>query len=201
MAEALSITVALHSWRKENVHDPSSMTCSLRWFAQLHANKLLSLPQLRKLGLLYPDDSLPDSFQRAFQTMWANNGDCVSRQYASTPALKVINKNILVIFFYVIDRNWTYTVAKKNMILISFLVLDLNSFLSKFFRGITREQENALSMAWCEMAWIRRTAIFGAWRNSTDNWPSMCCLATRRRVRKSSSYDRHHWLTIWRSSK
>ena len=44
--------------------------------------------QLRKLGLLYPEDSLPDSIRQLFQQMWANNGDTISRQYAGTVALK-----------------------------------------------------------------------------------------------------------------
>ncbi|XP_074643385.1 phosphatidylinositide phosphatase SAC2-like isoform X2 [Tubulanus polymorphus] len=44
--------------------------------------------QCRKLGLLPPDESLPMSCRLTFQTMWANNGDAISRQYAGTVALK-----------------------------------------------------------------------------------------------------------------
>ena len=46
------------------------------------------LTQSRKLGLLPPDESLPDSSRHVYQQMWANNGDAISRQYAGTAALK-----------------------------------------------------------------------------------------------------------------
>lgn len=45
--------------------------------------------QLRKLGILPPDENLPSSCKRIFQVLWANNGDAISRQYAGTAALKV----------------------------------------------------------------------------------------------------------------
>ncbi|XP_031570403.1 phosphatidylinositide phosphatase SAC2-like, partial [Actinia tenebrosa] len=44
--------------------------------------------QLRKLGKLLPDQSLPADVRSSFQEMWANNGDAISRQYAGTAALK-----------------------------------------------------------------------------------------------------------------
>ena len=48
----------------------------------------VSTLQSRKLGLLPPDESLPDSSRHVYQQMWANNGDAISRQYAGTAALK-----------------------------------------------------------------------------------------------------------------
>lgn len=45
--------------------------------------------QLRKLGILPPDENLPSSCKKIFQVLWANNGDAISRQYAGTAALKV----------------------------------------------------------------------------------------------------------------
>ncbi|XP_078311930.1 phosphatidylinositide phosphatase SAC2-like isoform X2 [Crassostrea virginica] len=44
--------------------------------------------QLRKLGILPPDENLPLSCRKIFQVLWANNGDAISRQYAGTAALK-----------------------------------------------------------------------------------------------------------------
>jgi len=45
--------------------------------------------QFVKLGLLSPDQPLPDLCRSALNVMWANNGDTLSRQYAGTQALKV----------------------------------------------------------------------------------------------------------------
>ena len=45
--------------------------------------------QLSKLGLLIPDFGLPTNVKSKLQTLWANNGDIISKQYAGTNALKV----------------------------------------------------------------------------------------------------------------
>ena len=46
--------------------------------------------QLKKLGLLDLDDGgLTGHSRSVFQTMWADNGDAISRQYAGTDAMKV----------------------------------------------------------------------------------------------------------------
>ncbi|XP_026729187.1 phosphatidylinositide phosphatase SAC2-like isoform X1 [Trichoplusia ni] len=44
--------------------------------------------QLCRLGLGTPGCGLPISLRQAFLTMWADNGDVISRQYAGTKALK-----------------------------------------------------------------------------------------------------------------
>ncbi|XP_022827360.1 phosphatidylinositide phosphatase SAC2 isoform X2 [Spodoptera litura] len=44
--------------------------------------------QLCRLGLGTPGCGLPPSLRQAFLTMWADNGDVISRQYAGTKALK-----------------------------------------------------------------------------------------------------------------
>ncbi|OWF42909.1 Phosphatidylinositide phosphatase SAC2 [Mizuhopecten yessoensis] len=44
--------------------------------------------QCRKLGILAPEENLPQSCKLKFQQLWANNGDVISRQYAGTAALK-----------------------------------------------------------------------------------------------------------------
>uniref|UniRef100_A0A8C5I7X5 Phosphatidylinositide phosphatase SAC2 n=1 Tax=Gouania willdenowi TaxID=441366 RepID=A0A8C5I7X5_GOUWI len=44
--------------------------------------------QLKKLGVMPPEQPLPLKCYRIYQVMWANNGDIISRQYAGTAALK-----------------------------------------------------------------------------------------------------------------
>lgn len=44
--------------------------------------------QLKKLGVMPPEQPLPPRCYRIYQVMWANNGDTISRQYAGTAALK-----------------------------------------------------------------------------------------------------------------
>ncbi|XP_071946765.1 phosphatidylinositide phosphatase SAC2-like [Antedon mediterranea] len=50
--------------------------------------RILLHRQLTKLGLLLPDENLPDILGSTFRQLWANNGDTISRQYAGTVALK-----------------------------------------------------------------------------------------------------------------
>ncbi|CAL1673573.1 unnamed protein product [Lasius platythorax] len=44
--------------------------------------------QFSKLGLIPPDGTLPANIRQTFQSLWANNGDIISKQYAGTNALK-----------------------------------------------------------------------------------------------------------------
>ena len=44
--------------------------------------------QLTKLGVVQPEHGLSMGCKKIFQTLWANNGDRISRQYAGTAALK-----------------------------------------------------------------------------------------------------------------
>ncbi|XP_040217400.1 phosphatidylinositide phosphatase SAC2 [Rana temporaria] len=44
--------------------------------------------QLKKLGVMPPEQPLPMKCYRLYQIMWANNGDSISKQYAGTAALK-----------------------------------------------------------------------------------------------------------------
>ncbi|CAL8087034.1 unnamed protein product [Calicophoron daubneyi] len=44
--------------------------------------------QLKKFGLLGPEDGLPSPIMHTTQRMWANNGDAISHQYAGTAAMK-----------------------------------------------------------------------------------------------------------------
>ncbi|XP_011878849.1 PREDICTED: phosphatidylinositide phosphatase SAC2 isoform X2 [Vollenhovia emeryi] len=44
--------------------------------------------QFSKLGLIPPDGILPVNIRQTFQSLWANNGDIISKQYAGTNALK-----------------------------------------------------------------------------------------------------------------
>jgi hypothetical protein len=53
------------------------------------ASLCLCVTQLKKLGVMPPEQPLPLKCYRIYQVMWANNGDTISRQYAGTAALKV----------------------------------------------------------------------------------------------------------------
>merc|ERR1719348_2371927 len=44
--------------------------------------------QLTKLGVVQPEHGLSASCKKNFQSLWANNGDMISMQYAGTNALK-----------------------------------------------------------------------------------------------------------------
>ncbi|XP_053645587.1 phosphatidylinositide phosphatase SAC2 isoform X2 [Cherax quadricarinatus] len=44
--------------------------------------------QFVKLGMIPPEHPLPPACRSTLQTMWANNGDTISKQYAGTSALK-----------------------------------------------------------------------------------------------------------------
>ena len=44
--------------------------------------------QLTKLGVVQPEHGLSIGCKKTFQSLWANNGDMISRQYAGTNALK-----------------------------------------------------------------------------------------------------------------
>uniref|UniRef100_A0A915KZ64 SAC domain-containing protein n=1 Tax=Romanomermis culicivorax TaxID=13658 RepID=A0A915KZ64_ROMCU len=44
--------------------------------------------QIRKLGLLTPEESLSSKCKIILQSLWADNGDAISRQYSGTAALK-----------------------------------------------------------------------------------------------------------------
>ncbi|KAL3998072.1 hypothetical protein ACH3XW_13535 [Acanthocheilonema viteae] len=48
----------------------------------------LCLVQAQKLGIVGPQADAPLELIQALQTMWADNGDAISRQYAGTDALK-----------------------------------------------------------------------------------------------------------------
>lgn len=56
--------------------------------SQTAVARIVMETQLRKLGILPPDENLPSSCKKIFQVLWANNGDAISRQYAGTAALK-----------------------------------------------------------------------------------------------------------------
>lgn len=68
----------------------SAVMCSTRWRLGLCGiNPPLCTLQLKKLGVMPPEQPLPVKCNRIYQIMWANNGDAISRQYAGTAALKV----------------------------------------------------------------------------------------------------------------
>lgn len=64
----------------------------------MHIAREVLCCQLSKLGLIIPEIGLPAEFKRVLQTIWANNGDTISKQYAGTNALKVWNTKCLQLF-------------------------------------------------------------------------------------------------------
>ncbi|XP_011702877.1 PREDICTED: phosphatidylinositide phosphatase SAC2 isoform X2 [Wasmannia auropunctata] len=55
---------------------------------QTALSKAVMEMQFSKLGLIPPDGILPANIRQTFQSLWANNGDIISKQYAGTNALK-----------------------------------------------------------------------------------------------------------------
>ncbi|EFO27739.2 hypothetical protein LOAG_00741 [Loa loa] len=55
---------------------------------QCAISQALCLLQAQKLGIVGPQTESPLELIQALQTMWADNGDAISRQYAGTDALK-----------------------------------------------------------------------------------------------------------------
>ncbi|MCP9261139.1 Phosphatidylinositide phosphatase SAC2 [Dirofilaria immitis] len=55
---------------------------------QCAISQALCLVQAQKLGIVGPQAGAPVELIQALQTMWADNGDAISRQYAGTDALK-----------------------------------------------------------------------------------------------------------------
>lgn len=55
---------------------------------QCAISQAMCLIQAQKLGLVGPFGESPDQLVRTLQSMWADNGDAISRQYAGTDALK-----------------------------------------------------------------------------------------------------------------
>lgn len=70
--------------QKENHHNVLTVVTT----SPLKEMSLL-FPQLKKLGVMPPEQPLPPKCYRIYQIMWANNGDTISKQYAGTAALKV----------------------------------------------------------------------------------------------------------------
>ncbi|KAJ8686238.1 hypothetical protein QAD02_022032 [Eretmocerus hayati] len=55
---------------------------------QTALGKAMMEMQFSKLGLIPPGGALPTNIRQTFQSLWANNGDTISKQYAGTNALK-----------------------------------------------------------------------------------------------------------------
>jgi len=61
--------------------------------------------QFSKLGLIPPEGSIPPNIRNAFQLLWANNGDIISKQYAGTNALKVYNADVYSLQNLLLNNN------------------------------------------------------------------------------------------------
>ncbi|KAJ8361344.1 hypothetical protein SKAU_G00178690 [Synaphobranchus kaupii] len=75
--------------RQEGIFRVNCMDCLDRTnVVQAAIARTVMEQQLKKLGVMPPEQPLPLRCYRIYQVMWANNGDTISRQYAGTAALK-----------------------------------------------------------------------------------------------------------------
>ncbi|KAM9810025.1 phosphatidylinositide phosphatase SAC2 isoform 1-T1 [Syngnathus typhle] len=75
--------------KQEGIFRVNCMDCLDRTnVVQAAIARVVMEQQLKKLGVMPPEQPLPLQCYRIYQIMWANNGDTISRQYAGTAALK-----------------------------------------------------------------------------------------------------------------
>uniref|UniRef100_A0A7N8XQJ6 Inositol polyphosphate-5-phosphatase F n=1 Tax=Mastacembelus armatus TaxID=205130 RepID=A0A7N8XQJ6_9TELE len=75
--------------KQEGIFRVNCMDCLDRTnVVQAAIARVVMEQQLKKLGVMPPEQPLPLKCYRIYQIMWANNGDTISRQYAGTAALK-----------------------------------------------------------------------------------------------------------------
>ncbi|KAG8435805.1 hypothetical protein GDO86_013664 [Hymenochirus boettgeri] len=75
--------------KQEGIFRVNCMDCLDRTnVVQAAIARVIMEQQLKKLGVMPPEQPLPMKCYRLYQIMWANNGDAISRQYAGTAALK-----------------------------------------------------------------------------------------------------------------
>uniref|UniRef100_A0A8C3X514 Inositol polyphosphate-5-phosphatase F n=1 Tax=Catagonus wagneri TaxID=51154 RepID=A0A8C3X514_9CETA len=75
--------------KQEGIFRVNCMDCLDRTnVVQAAIARVVMEQQLKKLGVMPPEQPLPVKCNRIYQIMWANNGDSISRQYAGTAALK-----------------------------------------------------------------------------------------------------------------
>ncbi|XP_075573588.1 phosphatidylinositide phosphatase SAC2 isoform X8 [Pelecanus crispus] len=76
--------------KQEGIFRVNCMDCLDRTnVVQAAIARVVMEQQLKKLGVMPPEQPLPVKCNRIYQIIWANNGDAISRQYAGTAALKV----------------------------------------------------------------------------------------------------------------
>ncbi|KAL8187262.1 UNVERIFIED_CONTAM: Phosphatidylinositide phosphatase SAC2 [Gekko kuhli] len=75
--------------KQEGIFRVNCMDCLDRTnVVQAAIARVVMEQQLKKLGVMPPEQPLPLKCNRIYQLIWANNGDAISRQYAGTAALK-----------------------------------------------------------------------------------------------------------------
>ncbi|XP_040420544.1 phosphatidylinositide phosphatase SAC2 [Cygnus olor] len=75
--------------KQEGIFRVNCMDCLDRTnVVQAAIARVVMEQQLKKLGVMPPEQPLPVKCNRIYQIIWANNGDAISRQYAGTAALK-----------------------------------------------------------------------------------------------------------------
>uniref|UniRef100_A0A8C0HMD2 Inositol polyphosphate-5-phosphatase F n=1 Tax=Buteo japonicus TaxID=224669 RepID=A0A8C0HMD2_9AVES len=83
--------------KQEGIFRVNCMDCLDRTnVVQAAIARVVMEQQLKKLGVMPPEQPLPVKCNRIYQIIWANNGDAISRQYAGTAALKVKAEELLL---------------------------------------------------------------------------------------------------------
>ncbi|KAF3708461.1 Phosphatidylinositide phosphatase SAC2 [Channa argus] len=99
LTDAISDIIADMKWawvdqagvicKQEGIFRVNCMDCLDRTnVVQAAVARVVMEQQLKKLGVMPPEQPLPPKCYRIYQIMWANNGDTISKQYAGTAALK-----------------------------------------------------------------------------------------------------------------
>ena len=71
--------------------------------------------QLQKLGIIPFDEHLSGATLSTFKMMWANNGDCISRQYTGTAAMKVnTTQKVSLYFQHINDSQITVYIGRPD---------------------------------------------------------------------------------------
>lgn len=72
--------------------------------------------QLQKLGIIPFDEHLSGATLSTFKIMWANNGDCISRQYTGTAAMKVNTPQKVSLYFQHINDSNSLCIGRPDTV-------------------------------------------------------------------------------------
>ena len=84
----------------------------------VHAcDSVLFCQQLQKLQIIPFDEHLDGATLTTYKVMWANNGDCLSRQYTGTAAMKVVETSHSYYMYMYIHVAMSHGIGANNVLL------------------------------------------------------------------------------------